>query len=300
MASAPPPLVTKQSSTLSKPKNVRQKQAKNAKNGVAANNNSYPKPTLDLRGDFELIGKHTNKAGYIIFGNNETYPAPELNILVGANGPFKTEIDPKTNQPVKYRYPSLLDAASIVLSEKTDDTGIVSLKGKPNSRAAIKATADMIKIHGREVVEIAAGGTEYIHGTGTKNQAKTGAVHIVAGNRTDGQFDLQPMVKGKNLKNFLDELTETVANINSNQQKIIEMIIKMQAIFTALGAGLSAIPFTAAVGGPILSAIAPDIPKSIIALTNNLSSGVNTEFKKINYSQSYSPKNILSNYNKVN
>ena len=228
----------------------------------------------------------------VIFGNNEKYAAPELNITVGVAGPFKKE-------GVDYTYPSLLDAASIVLSEKTDDTGIVSLVGKPNSRATIKATADMIKIHGREVVEIAAGGTEYIHGTGTKNQAKAGAVHIVAGNRTEGQFDLQPMVKGKNLKEFLDELAETVANVNSNQQKIIEMIVTMQAIFTALGAGLSATPLFL-LGGPILSAIAPDIPKAVIALTNNLSTGVNTEFKKINYNQAYSPKNILSRYNKVN
>jgi len=280
-------------SRLSEPSRVKLEAAKRAKSGVDANNNSYPNPTLVLPSDGELIGKHPNKAGYVIFGNNEKYAAPELNITVGVAGPFKKE-------GADYTYPSLLDAASIVLSEKTDDTGIVSLVGKPNSRAAIKATADMIKIHGREVVEIAAGGTEYIHGTGTKNQAKTGAVHIVAGNRTEGQFDLQPIVKGKNLKDFLDELAETIANVNSNQQKIIEMVVKMQAIFTALGTGLSAIPFTAAVGGPILSAIAPDIPKAVIALTNNLSTGVNTEFKKINYNQAYSPKNILSRYNKVN
>lgn len=300
MALAPQPLSTKPNKKLSETSRVRLDAAKKNKSGPDANNNSYPKPKLVLDGDFELIGRHPNKAAYILFGNNEKYPSPELNITVGVNGPFKAEVDPKTGQPITYKYPNVLDAASIVLSEKTDDTGIVSLVGKPNSRAAIKATADMIKIHGREVVEIAAGGTEYIHGTGTKNLAKAGAVHIVAGNRTEGQFDLQPMVKGDNLKNFLDELVETIANVNSNQQKIIEMIIKMQAIFTALGTGLSAIPFTAAVGGPILSAIAPDIPKSAIALTNNLSSGLNTEFKKINYNQPYSPKNILSRYNKVN
>jgi hypothetical protein len=280
-------------SRLSEPSRVRLESARKARSGVDANNNSYPNPTLVLPSDGELIGKHPNKAGYIVFGNNEKYAAPELNITVGVNGPFKRE-------GVDYTYPSPLDAASIVLSERTDVTGIVSLVRKANARAAIKATADMVKIHGRDVVEIAAGGTEYIHGTGTKNLAKTGAVHIVAGNRTEGQFDLQPMVKGDNLKNFLDELTETVANINSNQQKIIEMIIKMQAIFTALGTGLSAIPLTAAVGGPILSAVAPDIAKATIALSNNLSSGLNTEFKKINYNQPYSPKNILSRYNKVN
>ena len=287
-------------SKLAEVSRQRLKQAQAQKDGTSANANSYPKPKLVLDGDFELVGKHPNKAGYVIFGNNKKYAKPELNISVGANGPFKTEVDPETGKPTTYRYPSVLDASSIVLSEATDDTGIVSLVGSPNSRATIKATSDMIKIHGREVVEIAAGGTQYIHGTGTKNQAKTGAVHIVAGNRSDGQFELQPMVKGKNLKEFLDQLSETVSNINSNQQKVVELIMKLQTVFTSLGSGLTAIPFTSVVGASKLSAVGPDIPLSVTALCNTLSTGLNVEFKKVNFSEPYSPKNILSRYNKVN
>lgn len=281
---------------------ARLKQAKKQKDGAAANENSYPKPKLVLDGDFELVGKHPNKAAYIIMGNNKKYAKPELNITVGVGGPFKAEVDPKTKKPVTYRYPSQLDAASIVMSEATDDTGIVSLKGSPNSRAAIRATADTVKIYGREIVEIGAGGSQYIHGTGTKNKAgRAGQVHIVAGNKNEpGQFELQPMVKGDNLKEYLDQICESISNVNSNQQKIIQSVIKMQAIFTAMGTALTAILPTAGVGSTILSLIAPEIPNAVIALTNNLSSGVNVDMKKFNFTKPYSAKPILSKYNKVN
>jgi len=80
MALAPQPLSTKPNKKLSEASRVRLDAAKKNKSGPDANNNSYPKPKLVLDGDFELIGRHPNKAAYILFGNNETYPAPELNI----------------------------------------------------------------------------------------------------------------------------------------------------------------------------------------------------------------------------
>ena len=98
----------------------------------------------------------------------------------------------------------------------------------------------------------------------------------------------------------IDQVCESISNINSNQQKTVQALIQIQALFTTIGTALTAILPTAGVGGTILSLIAPEIPKSVTALVNNLSSGVNVELKKFNYSKPYSAKSILSKYNKVN
>jgi len=271
------------------------------KNGDASGLNVFPVPKLITTDNTEIVGRHPNKAAFIIVGDSPNYQSKsEINLVAGALGSAQTALDPNTGEPTTYQFPLKADAASVVISEATDESGIVSLVGKPNFRSAVRAKADVIKLHAREVLELSAGGENYM-ANGSKIQSPYGAVHIIAGNKVDdGDFSLQPMVKGDNLKQFLDEMAETIANMNSNQQKIIEQIITIQAILTTLGAGLSAIPGFAVVGTPILSAIAPQTVQSGINLCNNLGGGVNNELRKINYNQPFSPKAILSKFNKVN
>ena len=184
----------------------------------------------------------------------------------------------------------------------------MSLVGKPNFRAAIKAKADTVKIHAREVLELAAGGENYIGNT-AQNPSKYGAVHIIAGNRigdSASDFSLQPIPKGNNLREFLEQQIEFIQNLTSVQQQTIEEIISLRTTLTAAGTALAggvgpallaAVP---AAGNLLVAAMATASPKTALVLSNNLGVGVNNTLFKTNYLKEYSPKFILSKFNKVN
>ena len=263
--------------------------------------NVFPVPKLITTDNTEIVGRHPNKAAFIIVGDSPNYQSKsEINLVAGALGSAQTALDPNTGEPTTYQFPLKADAASVVISEATDESGIVSLVGKPNFRSAVRAKADVIKLHAREVLELSAGGENYM-ANGSKIQSPYGAVHIIAGNKVDdGDFSLQPMVKGDNLKQFLDEMAETVANMNSNQQKIIEQIMVIQVVLSGLLTVVSAIPGAAAGTAPLITKLSQDIVQTGINLCNNLGGGVNNELRKINYNQPFSPKAILSKFNKVN
>ena len=261
---------------------------------AAAINDAFPVPKIV---NCEIIGRHPNKSAFVLAYDSPDYQAKsEIVIVAGALGAVQTEVTPD-GKPVEYGGSNKADAASLVLSEATDDTDIVSLVGDLNYRSSIKAKADSIKLHAREVLELSAGGENYLSNT-KQAPIKSGAVHIVAGNRVDnGDYSLQPLVKGDNLKEYLDEISETIANLNSNQQKIIESIITLQTILTPIVSSLS---FTIPALFPLSVVLAGDVVKTALSLTNNLGTGVNNELKKINYNRPYAPKNILSKFNKVN
>jgi len=271
------------------------------RDGDASGLNVFPVPKLITTDNTEIVGRHPNKAAFIIVGDSPNYQSKsEINLVAGALGSAQTALDPNTGEPTTYQFPLKADAASVVISEATDESGIVSLVGKPNFRSAVRAKADVIKLHAREVLELSAGGENYM-ANGSKIQSPYGAVHIIAGNKVDdGDFSLQPMVKGDNLKQFLDEMAETIANVNSNQQKIIEQIMVIQVVLSGLLTVVSAIPGAAAATAPLITKLSQDIVQTGINLCNNLGGGVNNELKKINYNQPFSPKAILSKFNKVN
>ena len=269
----------------------------------------FPVPKIVTGGNFQIVGRHPNKASFIMFGDNEDYSTKaELNLVAGAFGAVQTEVDPETGKAAQYQYPNPADAASLVLSEATNDTGLVSLVGKPNFRAAIKAKADTIKIHAREVLELAAGGENYIGNT-AQNPSKFGAVHIIAGNRigdSKSDFSLQPIPKGDNLREFLEQQIEFIQNLTNVQQQIITDIISLKTILTAVGTKLGAgigtlLPAAVPAAGTFLvAAMGASSPKTALALSNNLGVGVNNTLFKTNYLNYYSPQFILSKFNKVN
>ena len=289
----------------------------------------FPVPKVVTGGNFEIVGRHPNKAAFIIFGDSADYSTKaELNLVAGAFGAVQTEVDPETDKAAQYQYPNRADAASLVLSEATDDTGLVSLVGKANFRAAIKAKADTIKIHAREVLELAAGGENYIGNTAT-NPSKYGAVHIIAGNRigdSNSDFSLQPIPKGDNLVAFIEEQLELAQNSNTVQQQLVKDMLALKTALLEFCSALSvAIPLAATPGltlpvglnvlapvaasyvvpvagaaGILAAAIGSTMPKQAVALCNNLGGGINKTLIKTNCLKPYSPKDILSKFNKVN
>jgi len=290
----------------------------------------FPVPKVVTGGNFEIVGRHPNKAAFIIFGDNADYSTKaELNLVAGAFGAVQTEVDPETGKAAQYKYPNRADAASLVLSEATDDTGLVSLVGKANFRAAIKARADTIKIHAREVLELAAGGENYI-GNSAKNPGPFGSVHIIAGNRigdSNSDFSLQPIPKGDNLVAFMKEQLEFAQNSNTVQQQLVKDMLAVKTALLEFCKTLSvvipkvatpALTFSpvgvnplapvaasyvvpvAGAAGILAGSIGATMPKQAVALCNNLGGGINKTLIKTNYLKPHSPKYILSKFNKVN
>ena len=256
-------------------------------------------PKIDTTGNNSVIGRHPDKAAAIIMNDDKKYPKSQINLVAGICGPAASEIHPVTKEPVVYNQPNKLDAASVVISEGTDDTGLVSLKGKPNFRSAVKMKADTVKVHGT-VVEISAGGQKYL-ACGAKNMPPAGAVHIVAGNTTHGgSYSLQPMVKGDNLLKCVEELTTFMNKQVEVQRAIIQEIIDLKLALVShfhiapppIGATGVSVDLCASIG---FSAV-----DSAKAVANNAGVTVNNEIFKMNWLKPSSPKYILSRFNKVN
>tara|TARA_R100000664_G_scaffold24516_1_gene34322 strand:+ start:3822 stop:4724 length:903 start_codon:yes stop_codon:yes gene_type:complete len=264
---------------------------------------AFPNPKIV---NSQIGMRHENKSAFAILYDSPGYQAKsEVCFVAGAHGAAQAELTPE-GKPVEYGSRNSLDAAQIVLSEATDDTGINSLVGKPNYRSLVGAKADNVKFAGREIVEIAAGGENYLS-NGAKNPSVYGGVNIIAGNKTKkGDLSLQPMVKGDDMVQFLTQQIEFIQNLTSVQQAIINDILQLKITLTifgsALAAGVGPLIFGAvpAAGTALVSAVGVSTPKSAIALSNNMGVDVNHSIFKNNFLEPYSPKYVLSKFNKVN
>ena len=194
---------------------------------------------------------------------------------------------------------SPISSARLTLCQATDDTNIKSTRGKFNFRAAIDGKADTVKLHGREIVEIASGGDKY-RGNGSKIMAPAGGIHLIAGNRAHGgSYQLQKMVKGDNLIGCLEEMMTFVNRTAEVQRAIIQ---DMQKLKLALTFHIHIAPLIGpTTPSPDLAAqIGMSMPGSLMDIANNMGTSVNNEIYKMNWLKPTSPTYILSRFNKVN
>tara|TARA_R100000005_G_C5002635_1_gene210344 strand:+ start:1585 stop:2628 length:1044 start_codon:yes stop_codon:yes gene_type:complete len=139
----------------------------------------------------------------------------------------------------------IYDAARIYISQKTNiDTnfGLQSSPGAPTAkddgqempRAAIGMKADVIRIIGRENIRIVSGfgvGPESDMVNGKKNSLggrvfDSGGIDLIANNNTnprgvDMSTDVQPLVKGNNLRECIDDLYQQVASLSGHLSKFV-------------------------------------------------------------------------------
>jgi hypothetical protein len=275
----------------------------NEQKDANAINDSFPNPKLV---DSTIGMRHDNKAAFALMYDSPDYQAKsEITLVAGALGAGQSELTPE-GKPTTYGSRNALDAANIVLSEATDNTGIKTQVGNPNYRSLIGAKADTVKMHGREIVEIAAGGENYL-ANGSKIKTPYGGVHIVAGNRdSSGDLSLQSMAKGDDLVDYLRQQVEFIQNLTSVQKSIIEDIIQLKITLTAFGTALTAgvgpaiFGAVPAAGGLLVGSVGASAPKNAISLCNNIAVDVNNTLIKNNFLEPYSPKYVLSKFNKVN
>ena len=185
-------------------------------------------PTFN-KAECELEIKHDNINAGIVFGRDRpgdklsgyggvgTKRSSAIDIVVGRLGPEATTVNER-NELIYCENNFTMDAARIYISQRTNidqnfkirrDTSTIS-PGIDSAGIGIKA--DCIRIIGRSDVKIVTGTDTYdAHGrkVGVESLASQ-KIALIGANRADL---LQPMVKGENLKAFLNQLIEYVNSL---------------------------------------------------------------------------------------
>ena len=219
----------------------------------------------------------------------------QIDIVVGRASSFLQEADGEQQLVVNNSIP--YDAARATLSQRSDgDTNHYLADGNVGNRkncsfAIIKA--DNTRILSREGIKIVTGLDNY-NSNGRLNNSKFG-VDIIANNNDK---DLQPMVKGDNLVEAIEKLTDIVSAQHSELTNLYKIIIRLSNQLA-----LHIHPTGVGPSGPAVNLIAESSSTNIDCAAHLLNiqgqEGVNTDLI-INYLKPYGEKYINSHYNKVN
>jgi hypothetical protein len=204
-----------------------------------------------------------------------------------------------------------LDASRIYISQKCDIDHYFGLPpgdfGRPSGEAGIAIKSDHVRMIGRESVKICVGRGQF------KNLGKKGELNSNGDRLIDpriefiaGSEEVQPLVKGSHLVQFLEELMNQISKL---EQAFLLQNTNIATLKTALathfhvGTGVGAI---LTVPDPILALkCISDIPKDLQKIQNSITKALNFEIIKLNYLgiglpetdpklRLKTPKNILS------
>ena len=190
-----------------------------------------------------------------------------------------------------------LDASRININQKTnvDDNYFLAKGsiGKRNNKAAIVIKSDNLRFISREGIKLITGTDKYDSNGNLINRIF--GIDLIAGN---DDSDLQPLVKGKNIEEYLNLITSTVARHGSELANIYKMLIQLN---TVLAAHIH--PFAGPVTGPSIEMIAQATiatSESAFHAFNLQTEQVNLTTQKMNYLYQFGKKYINSRFNNTN
>ena len=251
--------------------------------------------------------KATKLSGY---GGKGHMRAGAIDIVAG-RGSYAIEDDPKKEINPSTTY----DASKIYIAQKTDiDENFKLAKGQVGqsvAKAGIAIKSDAVRIIAREGIKLVTG-TDKRNSRGASLISVRG-IDLIAGNTTR---DLQPLIKGKNIVNCLEDLEDLIQDIcgillgflifqiefNSivmihNHPEIVAMMIGQGALGTPVslvGGSTFASPLNIAAGMKCIYSL------QALSMKDTLSSAVNTKLWKHNYLRPYSKRAIQSRWNTTN
>lgn len=238
------------------------------------------------------------------YGGRGDTKCGSIDIVVGRKFPSEGVIDSGGDKI--YVNPNFSDdAARIHISQRTnidENFGLVG-GGMGNSiaRSGIGIKADSVRIVGREGIKIVTGDRKNSLG-GDINRVR--GVELIAGNN---DRDLQPMVKGNNLREFLSKIQKDISAltgmINSLANKQIALDAALATHVHALLPTVDPVTGLPSVGpSPTLAAVcaADAIQLACLDVPSHIGQQTNTAAETIDYLNPVSPVYILSKYNKAN
>tara|TARA_R100000152_G_C6777705_1_gene207738 strand:- start:691 stop:1695 length:1005 start_codon:yes stop_codon:yes gene_type:complete len=193
----------------------------------------------------------------------------------------------------------LTDAARIYISQKTDvdyNFGIcIGKQLSPRPRSAIALKADLLRFVARESVKIVTRSDDKNSQGGDVDVI--GGIDIIAGN---DDSDLQPMVKGNNLKELL---TYIVNDINRITQHLHQQSLSYQALETIIMNHVHIDPATGVTGPSpevMIGTALKSIQDVIVTYPTQITLLINGILEEWEYLKRTGAKSILSKKNNVN
>lgn len=253
---------------------------------VWSNNNSYIVLGRDRPSD--------RMSGYGGKGHTE---ANSIDIVVGRNSPGPRESNDEGEEV--YVDPNFdTDAARIHLSQKTDIDDNFGLKkgkvGNYKARSGIGVKADGLRLMGREGIKLVTGLDESNSQGGT-NLSRQG-IDLMAGN---DDSDMQPLVKGDNLKEALESIIDLIKELYS----IVESFMSDQISYNSILAAhthISPVGPTTPSPSAATSGIVTSMKQTMNSVTGMATQRVNTETLRINHLEPIGGKYINSEFNHTN
>jgi hypothetical protein len=227
--------------------------------------------------------------------------AGSIDVCVGRAATSASEVDERTGEPIFFNNDFKADAARIYISQKTSidrNFGLVPGRvGNYNgqlSRSAIGIKADNLRLIARNGIKLVTRTDDTNSRDGDANEIR--GIDIIAGNNDS---DLQPMVKGKNLNDFLLLLADDIRKL---AQSLHLTIVNQITLNSILAAHTHTDPLTGLTGPSIEIGLAAsldntkrliqDLPDTVIECINAITSEI--EFLRPG------SKHILSKHNHVN
>jgi len=214
-----------------------------------------------------------------------------IDIIAGLSGILAREVDNEGDKVLTNKSTEL-DSARIYISQRADiDSkeyfGLAKGKvGNLTNRSAIAIKADSVRIIGREGIKLVTSTDSYNGSAGMFIGDNVQGIDLIAGNN---DTDLQPMVKGDDLAEVLDNILELINDLHGEVATAVESITAMAGIISGF------LPPAAPAAGTILTRCA-------LSLGNLQSQELNFAFHKMNYSKinPFAKYNFRSKFNNVN
>jgi hypothetical protein len=245
---------------------------------------------LSNANSFIVLGRDRPKDRLTGYGGIGAPGAHSIDLVVGRRAPGapkdeKVFVDPNF----------ITDAARVYIAEKTDvDQNFkITSKNSPNAiaRSAVALKADAIRIIADDA------GIKLVTKVNNRNSNgklinRSLGVDLIGGN---DDSDLQPMVKGENLVEFLNKLIKQISDTNGLVMEMSKaMLIYEAGILAALG-----VPWP----GNGTVATVPTVLKSLEdtkIILKGISQKISLTSDTVNYLTSIGYKDILSSYHRVN
>ena len=240
------------------------------------------------------LGRDSPYGAHSGYGSRGATGASSVHLITGAG----------TNNPEDFADRNVnTDAATIYMSQLTDIDENFGLAegnvGAIEGKSAIGMKADGVRINARHGIKLI---TEGYGATDSRNnkQRSTVGIDLIAGNNDE---DLQPLVRGNDLNEAMDEIIETINDLAAIVDKIQK---ELMLINTSLASHFHQIvlPIPGSPTTPSVPLMATSILSNVKLLAQGVipmySHQINNQTYKVNTLEPIGSKRFTSSYNKTN
>tara|TARA_R100000315_G_C5223256_1_gene134788 strand:+ start:93 stop:1022 length:930 start_codon:yes stop_codon:yes gene_type:complete len=261
------------------------------------------KVIADNNGSYIVLGR--DRPGSRISGYGHEHGSAKVDIVVGRVSADNIGAVNDNGEKLYVDNSFEKDAARIYVSAKANIDDYLNLRpgkvGMSRCRSGIGIKADAVRVVGREGIKLVTR-SEPINSQGGTIE-RVGGIDLIAGN---DDRDMQPLVKGNNMREAIENLAAWVGKLNGIVDGLLLEQMQLNtaiALHTHQGALIAPIPIPIQTTPSIeLAALAPKVAinqtlHGVVALKSHR---INGEFFKANYCKPFGRKYICSRFNNTN